>query len=94
MFIFFDFSFQKIFPTSQSYNYHKFFEAPRYYNMLFDSWEIKQSKDRTKGKNNIFDSTRTFPKLFIYIKYFNIVATYEHWAFVGYNYQQAETQTV
>ncbi|XP_054266333.1 tubulin monoglutamylase TTLL4-like isoform X2 [Macrosteles quadrilineatus] len=42
-------SFQKIFPTTETYEYHHFFEAPRYYNMLFDAWEVKQSRDRSEG---------------------------------------------
>uniref|UniRef100_A0A1B6JU11 Tubulin polyglutamylase TTLL4 n=1 Tax=Homalodisca liturata TaxID=320908 RepID=A0A1B6JU11_9HEMI len=42
-------NFQKIFPTTETHDYHQFFETPRYYNMLFDAWEVKQSKDRTGG---------------------------------------------
>uniref|UniRef100_A0A2S2R1C1 Tubulin polyglutamylase TTLL4 n=2 Tax=Sipha flava TaxID=143950 RepID=A0A2S2R1C1_9HEMI len=42
-------SFQKIFPTNSSFKYHEFFDGPRYYNMLFDAWECKYSKNREEG---------------------------------------------
>lgn len=48
------FSFQKIFPTSETHEYHQFFEAPRYYNMLLDAWEIKQQEDRSVGKDFVY----------------------------------------
>ncbi|XP_052124662.1 tubulin monoglutamylase TTLL4 isoform X2 [Frankliniella occidentalis] len=41
--------FQKIFPTTSSHTYHQFFEAPRYYNMLFDAWETKYHTNRRDG---------------------------------------------
>ncbi|XP_043263456.1 tubulin polyglutamylase TTLL4-like [Colletes gigas] len=41
--------FEKIFPTSESHEYLQFFEVPRYYNMLFDAWEVKYGDDRAKG---------------------------------------------
>lgn len=42
-------NFQKIFPTKETHDYHQFFEAPRYYNMLFDAWETKQHANRAPG---------------------------------------------
>uniref|UniRef100_A0A1B6DER8 Tubulin polyglutamylase TTLL4 n=1 Tax=Clastoptera arizonana TaxID=38151 RepID=A0A1B6DER8_9HEMI len=42
-------NFQKVFPTTETYSYHQFFEAPRYYNMLFDAWELKQHNNRLAG---------------------------------------------
>jgi len=42
-------NFQKIFPTTETYDYHQYFEAPRYYNMLFDAWETKHTADRSQG---------------------------------------------
>ncbi|PSN35043.1 hypothetical protein C0J52_15405 [Blattella germanica] len=41
--------FMKIFPTPTTHIYHEFFEAPRYYNMLFDAWETKYSENRQEG---------------------------------------------
>ncbi|KAF5296513.1 hypothetical protein FQR65_LT01502 [Abscondita terminalis] len=40
--------FQRIFPTSQSHKYLEFLET-RYYNRLFDAWESKYEKTRSKG---------------------------------------------
>lgn len=42
--------FQKIFPTPSTHQYHQFFEAPRYYNMLLDAWETKYHNNRHEGK--------------------------------------------
>ncbi|CAH0389621.1 unnamed protein product [Bemisia tabaci] len=42
-------SFQKVFPTPTTYEYHNFFEAPRYYNKLFDAWEVRYHKNRSLG---------------------------------------------
>ncbi|XP_023290516.1 tubulin polyglutamylase TTLL4 [Orussus abietinus] len=41
--------FERIFPTCSSHRYFQFFEAPRYYNMLFDAWEEKYAPDRVEG---------------------------------------------
>ncbi|XP_023707148.1 tubulin polyglutamylase TTLL4 isoform X2 [Cryptotermes secundus] len=41
--------FLKIFPTTATHMYHEFFEAPRYYNMMFDAWENKYSGNRQEG---------------------------------------------
>ena len=40
----------RVYPTTESRRYHKFFEAPRYYNMLFDAWEHKYSNKRKEGR--------------------------------------------
>ncbi|XP_076652406.1 tubulin monoglutamylase TTLL4 isoform X2 [Halictus rubicundus] len=41
--------FEKIFPTVDSHEYLQYFDVPRYYNMLFDAWEMKYSENREKG---------------------------------------------
>ncbi|XP_017760325.1 PREDICTED: tubulin polyglutamylase TTLL4-like [Eufriesea mexicana] len=41
--------FEKIFPTSTSYEYLQYFEVPRYYNMLLDAWETKYADNRSEG---------------------------------------------
>ncbi|CAI6365638.1 unnamed protein product [Macrosiphum euphorbiae] len=42
-------SFQKVFPTTSSSKYHKYFDSSRYYNMLLDAWECKYSNNRGEG---------------------------------------------
>ncbi|CAI6358011.1 unnamed protein product [Macrosiphum euphorbiae] len=42
-------SFQKVFPTTTSSKYHKYFDSSRYYNMLLDAWECKYSNNRGEG---------------------------------------------
>nr|CAD7460643.1 unnamed protein product [Timema tahoe] len=44
-------NFIRIFPTPDTYHYHEFFEAPRYYNMMLDAWETKYHKNRQEGIN-------------------------------------------
>lgn len=46
------FRFLKIFPTTTTHMYHEFFEAPRYYNMMFDAWETKYSENRQEGMDS------------------------------------------
>jgi len=41
--------FEKIFPTTKSYQYLQFFDVPRYYNLLFNAWEMKYGKNREEG---------------------------------------------
>lgn len=41
--------FQRIFPTLQTRKYFRYFEAPRYYNLLLSAWEIANGHDRSKG---------------------------------------------
>jgi hypothetical protein len=54
----------KIFPTPKTYVYHEFFEAPRYYNMMFDAWETKYSENRQEGKI-LYTNMCTIASLFI-----------------------------
>lgn len=41
--------FEKIFPTATSHEYLQYFDVPRYYNMLFDAWEMKYADNRLNG---------------------------------------------
>ncbi|XP_054016012.1 tubulin monoglutamylase TTLL4-like [Hylaeus anthracinus] len=41
--------FEQIFPTIDSYEYLQYFDVPRYYNMLFDAWEVRYGDNREKG---------------------------------------------
>ncbi|XP_063744262.1 tubulin polyglutamylase TTLL4 isoform X2 [Eleginops maclovinus] len=41
--------FQRIFPSQSSSRYLRFFECPRYLNVLLDQWERKYWNNRTKG---------------------------------------------
>lgn len=45
----FFFSFQKIFPTTETHAYFQYLEGSRYYNMLFDAWETKFHNRRSEG---------------------------------------------
>ncbi|KAK5606890.1 Tubulin polyglutamylase ttll4 [Crenichthys baileyi] len=40
--------FQRVFPSQSSSRYLRFFECPRYHNILLDQWDQKYWKDRTK----------------------------------------------
>ncbi len=42
-------SFEKIFPTHETYKYLKYFEKNRYHNLLLDAWESKYYNNRQKG---------------------------------------------
>ena len=41
--------FSRIFPTQETHKYFKFFNGPRYYNMLLDAWENKYGDCRAAG---------------------------------------------
>ncbi|XP_031729863.1 tubulin monoglutamylase TTLL4 [Anarrhichthys ocellatus] len=41
--------FERIFPSPASSRYLRFFECPRYFNVLLDQWEQKYWSNRTKG---------------------------------------------
>ncbi|XP_040924828.1 tubulin polyglutamylase TTLL4 isoform X2 [Betta splendens] len=41
--------FERIFPSATSSRYQRFFECPRYLNILLDQWEQKYWSSRTKG---------------------------------------------
>lgn len=43
--------FERIFPSTSSSRYLRFFECPRYLNILLDQWEQKHWNNRTKGIN-------------------------------------------
>ena len=43
----------RVYPNVDSKRYHKYFETPRYYNMLFDAWEHKYGTQRKAGKLNL-----------------------------------------
>lgn len=39
----------RVYPTITSHRYHKFFDRPRYYNHLFDAWEMQYANCRMEG---------------------------------------------
>ncbi|XP_048510211.1 tubulin monoglutamylase TTLL4-like [Athalia rosae] len=41
--------FQRVFPTPETHKYFRYFEGPRYYNMLLSAWEIAHGNDRQSG---------------------------------------------
>ena len=41
--------FTRIFPTPDTHKYFKYFENPRYYNLLFDAWETKYGDDNLRA---------------------------------------------
>ncbi len=41
--------FERVFPSPSSSRYLRFFEYPRYLNILLDQWEQKHWKHRTRG---------------------------------------------
>jgi tubulin polyglutamylase TTLL4 len=43
-------SFERIFPTNQTRKYLKYFETPRYYNILLNEWITKYSRLEERGK--------------------------------------------
>nr|XP_057938354.1 tubulin polyglutamylase TTLL4 isoform X2 [Doryrhamphus excisus] len=43
--------FERIFPSPSTSRYLRFFECPRYLNMVLDQWERKYWKNRSKGVN-------------------------------------------
>lgn len=45
--------FERIFPSASSSRYLRFFESPRYLNILLDQWEQKHWNNRTKGINQL-----------------------------------------
>ena len=42
--------FQRVFPTPSSHKYLKYFETPRYYNLLLNQWVQRYNKMEHKGK--------------------------------------------
>ena len=43
-------SFERIFPTNQTRKYLKYFETPRYYNLLLNEWITKYTRNEDRGK--------------------------------------------
>jgi len=41
--------FTRIFPTRDTHKYFKYFDTPRYYNLLFDAWETKYADDNLRA---------------------------------------------
>lgn len=65
-------SFQKIFPTHETYRYLKYFENHRYYDLLLDAWENRYHSRRQDGiellkslceKGTHLVTTRRYPKV-------------------------------
>jgi len=44
-------NFIRVFPNVNSKKYLKFFETPRYYNLLLSEWILKYRNSHDKGKN-------------------------------------------
>ena len=42
-------NFERLFPTTDSHKYHRFFEQPRYYNLLLDAWCRKYARNEIQG---------------------------------------------
>ncbi|KAJ8024983.1 Tubulin polyglutamylase TTLL4 [Holothuria leucospilota] len=47
--------FDRIFPSPNTHKYHRFFESPRYYNILLDEWVRKYSRQHSKGLSLLED---------------------------------------
>lgn len=52
--------FKRVFPSSTSSKYLKYFDKPRYYNLLLDAWERKYNNNRMEGID-ILANTACFP---------------------------------
>lgn len=48
--------FERIFPSPSSSRYLRFFECPRYLNILLDQWEQRHWNNRTKGLHSALKS--------------------------------------
>lgn len=48
--------FERIFPSRISMRYLRFFEQPRYFNILTTQWELKYFLNKTKGKQTDADN--------------------------------------
>ncbi|XP_046751380.1 tubulin monoglutamylase TTLL4-like [Diprion similis] len=51
--------FEKIFPTSRSHKYLKYFSRPKYYDMLLDAWEHHYGSCRKLGVRKLQDMCRS-----------------------------------
>lgn len=45
--------FKRVFPSATSNKYLKYFDKPRYYNLLLDAWEQKYKDDRLEGVSRL-----------------------------------------
>jgi tubulin polyglutamylase TTLL4 len=43
-------NFQRIFPSPSTHKYMKYFEQPRYFNLLLDQWVQKYNRMEARGK--------------------------------------------
>jgi tubulin polyglutamylase TTLL4 len=48
-------SFERIFPTNQTRKYLKYFDTPRYYNLLLNEWIAKYNRMEERGIKRNFD---------------------------------------
>lgn len=46
-------NFQRLFPTPNTYCYLRYFEQPRYYNLLLDQWVLHYNHKEIKGELNL-----------------------------------------
>jgi len=46
-------NFERIFPTTNSRKYHRYFEQQRYYNLLLDAWCRKYARAELQGKCSV-----------------------------------------
>lgn len=42
--------FERVFPSAKSLKYKRFFEQPRYYNLLLDQWVQRYNRIEARGK--------------------------------------------
>jgi len=42
-------NFERVFPTTSSHKYHRYFEQQRYYNLLLDAWCRKYARAELQG---------------------------------------------
>ncbi|XP_071479544.1 tubulin monoglutamylase TTLL4-like [Diadema antillarum] len=47
--------FERVFPSPTSQKYHRFFDTPRYYNILLDEWVRKYNRQQAKGLSLLED---------------------------------------
>lgn len=61
-------NFQRLFPTPQTHRYLRFFDQPRYYNLLLDQWVLRYNHMEERG---------TFlSAIFIYLRFNISVSVY------------------
>ena len=45
--------YERIYPTAETENYLKYFNEPRYFNLLLQAWEEKYAKNREAGRQRL-----------------------------------------